>query len=158
MFLKEWLGIGCGVIGALCLITWVILEFACTRSFVGALVGKHDEVSYTHDERRTHTETDKDGHTRTWHTGSDRTTAYRRYVLTFFVEHRMREVTAGTTSAQVPYVRADHLALQALNTNSVEPAYYTHGKFQRQYLVVMRGWLFDGEIVEMTDMEVIKAE
>lgn len=145
---------------ALCVIgiIWGCVVSFTPRSFVGVLVGKHDEVSYSHDERREHTEKDKDGHTRTWHTGSDRTRATRRYVLTFFVEHEMKEVTAGTTSAQVPFVRADHLALQLLNANGVEPGFYTHGKLQRSYLVTTRGWLFGWEVLEMTDIETIKAE
>jgi hypothetical protein len=134
------------------------MEFACTRSFVGALVGRNAEVSYSHDERREHTKTDKDGHTHTSHSGSDRTTAYRTYTLTFYVEGKMREVTVGRTSASVPYVRADMAALQALNANTTEPAFYTYGQLQRQYLVKVKGWLFDGSVTEMTDLATIKTE
>jgi len=155
---KGYLGIGALVLLVGAVITWLIMEFVCTRSFVGALVGKHEVISYSHDERETTVSTDADGNTHVSTDGEDRTDAHRRYVLTFFVDHKMREVTAGTESARVPYVRADHLALQRLNANRREPTWYTHGQLQHQYLVQVRGWLFDGTVLEMTDIATIPTE
>lgn len=155
---KGWLGIGAITVAVGLLITWVIMEFVCTRSFTGELVGKNADVSYSHDERRMVISEDKDGHRSTSYRGTDRTTAYRTYNLVFFVEGQMREVSAGKNSASVPYVRSDTMALHKLDSESTEPAFYTHGQLNHQYLVKVRGWLFDGRIVEMTDLITIKAE
>lgn len=149
-----------GVVLAVALLTaWLIAEFVCTRSFVGTLVGKHDEVYYQHDERETSVSTDDDGHVSVSTSGDDETIAVRTYILTFFVEDRkMRPVKVGTQRARVPYVRADAMALQKLNAEAVEPAFYTHGQLRRQYLVKVRGWLMDGTVAEMIDLATMNTE
>lgn len=156
--LKARLRIGAIIAVAITLLGWMIAEFACTRSFVGTLVSRDATISYDHDERRMVIKEDKDGDRHVSYQGSDRTTAHRVYRLTFYAEGQMREIKAGSYSDSVPYVRADTLALQKLDEESVEPAFYTHGKLQQQYVVKVRGWLLDGSIVEMTDLATIKAE
>lgn len=141
------------------LAAWLIAEFVCTRSFVGTLVGKHDEVSYQHDERETTVSTDSDGDVSVSTSGDNETIAIRTYILTFFVEDRkMRPVKVGTQRARVPYVRADAMALQKLNAEAVEPAFYTHGQLRRQYLVKVSGWLIDGTVTEMIDIATMNTE
>lgn len=140
------------------LVAWLIAEFACTRSFVGALVSKTTTVWYSYDEERTTVHTDDDGHTTVSRDGDDETVAHERYVLTFYVDGRMREVSAGTRSAKVPYVRADALALRRLRETTSEPPVYTHASVKRQYLVKVSGWLIDGTVKELVDLATIKAE
>lgn len=156
--MKQLLLPALGIIAPLLLVAWLVAELVCERSFVGTLASKHDEVNYYHDERETDIETDAEGRVSVTTSGTDETVATRRYLLTFSVDGRTRMITAGAQSARVPYVRADHMALQRLNASAVEPALYTHCTLQRQYLVKVRGWLLDGRLVEITDLATIAAE
>jgi hypothetical protein len=134
--------------------SWLVAEFVCTRTFIGTLVSKETPISFTHDSERTYYDDKGNRHT----SGDDETIAYKKYLLTFYAEGEMREITAGTSRGCVPYVRADAAALQALAANDVEPAHYTHTKMNTEYLVKVSGWLLDGSIEEITPMSAIKAE
>lgn len=138
--------------------SWLVAEFVCTRTFIGTLVSKDCPVSFTYDSERVVMETDGEGHVSTSIEGDDETIAYKKYLLTFYAEGEMREITAGTSRGRVPYVRADAAALQALAANDVEPAHYTYTKMNVEYLVTVSGWLLDGSIEEITPMSAIKAE
>ena len=142
------------VVGVLLVIAWAIAEFGCSRSFVGTLVSKETPISFSHDEERL--TVDSEGHVST--EGDDETIAYKQYVLTFYADGEMRTVTAGTSRGRVPYVYRDDLALAALAAHDVEPAYYTHGKTNVQYVVKVSGWLMDGTIQEMTPLSAMKVE
>jgi len=139
-------------------IGWMIAEFACTRTFVGTVVSKDSTITFSHDERETHIRTDKEGNVKVTHSGTDETIAYKKYIVTFYCEGKMREITTGTSRGRVPYVRADAAALQALAMNDTEPPHYTYAKMNTEYLVKVSGWLLDGSIEDMTPMSSIKAE
>lgn len=139
-------------------VAWGIAEIVCTRTFIGTLVSKEAPITFTHDERRLVTHTDGEGHVSISHKGNDETIAHKRYLLAFYADGEMRQITAGTARGCVPYVRAEAAALQALAANDVEPAHYTHTKTNVEYLVTVSGWLLDGSIEEITPMSAIKAE
>lgn len=146
------------VLVGVALIAWSIAEFVCTRSFVGTLVGKNTSVWYSYDEERTVVRTDSKGNVTIETEGDDETVAHQSYVLTFYVEGRMREVSAGTRRARVPYVRAAAVALKRLQDTTSEPPIYTHAQTTRQYVVKVSGWLLDGTVKELEDLATIKAE
>lgn len=146
------------IVAGVLLVAWLIAEFVCTRSFVGSLVGKNTVVWFSHDEERTVVNTDSEGHTSVSREGDDETVAHERYVLTFYVDGKMREVPAGSCSARVPYVRADDLAMKRLRETTSEPPVYTYAVVRRQYLVKVRGWMVDGTVKELVDLATIKAE
>jgi hypothetical protein len=142
------------ILVAVLVASWLVAEFVCTRTFIGTLVSKETPIYFTYDEERLTVDSDGDVST----TGDDETIAYKKYLLTFYADGEMREITAGTSRGRVPYVRADAAALQALAANDVEPAHYTYTKMNVEYLVTVSGWLLDGSIEEITPMSAIKAE
>lgn len=146
------------VIGVLLVITWVIAEFCCTRTFIGTLVSKETPITFTYDEERLTVETDSEGNTSVETTGDDETIAYKRYLLTFYADGEMREITAGTSRGRVPYVHADAAALQALAANDVEPPTYTYAKMNVEYMVTVSGWLLDGTVEDVTPMSAVRVE
>lgn len=155
---KSVLGLSAVVLLVVMVIGWLIAEFVCTRNFIGVLVSKDTPIRYSYDEERTVVNTDKDGKVTVTTKGDDETIAHQRWVMGFYVDGSIREVSAGSYSARVPYARAPEMALRRLREGAVEPPLYTHAQFNRTYLVKVRGWLLDGTVVETTDMATIKAE
>lgn len=155
---KSYMGpVAIGLVVVL-VIAWGIAEFACTRTFIGTLNSKHASVTYTYDQERMCVDVDEDGDTHVTTKGDDETVAHKKYILTFFSDGEMREVTAGNFRARVPYVRREDLALAALNNSHAEPGFYTHAKTNTEYLVTVSGWLLDGTVEDLTPMDSIKAE
>lgn len=159
----PWCGLFVLVLLGVGIIAGIVMEISGRRTFVGALIQKRTDVTFSHDERETIVTVDGDGEVCVITDGTDETIATRRYVLTFATDDgeggvQQREIVAGSQSARVPLVRADQLALQRLNETAVEPGEYTHARIQRSYLVSVRGWLFDGRLLEITDLATINTE
>ncbi len=139
-------------------ITWAIMEFACSRTFVGTLVSREAPITFTYDEERVTVTTDDEGETHISTTGDDETIAYKKYLLTFYANGEMRTVTAGSSRGRSPHVHREDLALAALAANDVEPPHYTYAKMNAEYLVKVSGWLLDGTVEDLTLLDSIKAE
>lgn len=151
---KSYVGPVLLVLVVVLLVIWMIMEFACSRTFVGTLVSKETPISFSYDEE----EVTYDDKGRRHTSGDDETIAYKKYLLTFYCDGKMREVTAGSSRGRTPNVRRNDLALAALYQNDVEPPHYTYSKMNTEYLVKVSGWLLDGTVEDLTPLASIKAE
>lgn len=156
--LQSKIFIGIAVTLVTLLIGWFIMEFTHTRTFYGTLANKYTNIYYTYDEERTETHVDSDGHVSYSHRGSDETTAHINYVLEFYCNGTVRTVSAGNYSASVPYIHADAMALRKLYNMHTEPAHYTYTQLKEEYSVVVRGWLLDGCVKDITLMKLMPKE
>jgi hypothetical protein len=144
--------ISLAIVGVL-LVTWLILEFACTRTFVGTLVARDNpiHISFNH-SHRVYDDEDKRWETR----GEDATTGTQTFYLTFYSEGKMRNIKVGSNYTKIRQADVELAVRQALAAKDV-PAEY-HSPMKIEYLVKVRGWLLDGSLDDLTPMAAIKAE
>jgi hypothetical protein len=135
------------------LVTWLILEFACTRTFIGTLVARDNPISISVSySRRVYDEEDDRWETR----GEDATTGTQSFYLTFYSEGQMRNIKVGSNYTKIRQANVELAVRQALAAKDVPPEYNAPMKIE--YLVKVRGWLLDGSLDDLTPMAAIKAE